>query len=312
MAMRNAFLLLALPCGAALLACGYRYPRRWCQGLGGTLALGCFAGVVSTCAYDLARVPFHAAGLRVFDPVLVYGIWIADASASSWHTTALGWCYHFYNGISFAIMYALFMRGRSIVWAILWGLLLETIALYSPAGPIFGVYGNSPAIIVAYLGHVAYGLPLGYLVKHWDHGTEWLQRLAPVLRHGTVTALSVVLLSAVWPAHQSPDSVAADAPSLRVVADQRLSPDFLRLGSTEVAVSLMNDTDTARDVIIKQLAQTVTLAAGAQKSVKFPRTGIFQVFVATEGRTRSSLVIVEPVEADVGRPLNPPPTPQSL
>jgi hypothetical protein len=49
-------------------------------------------------------------------------------------------------------------------------------------------------------------------------------------------------------------------------------------------------------VVDKSRGANLPLSAGAEDSMLFTYTGIYQIFVETEGQTRSSFVIVEPVE----------------
>lgn len=299
LSMRTAFLVLALPCGLVLLWIGWLRRGDFWKGLSETIQLGFFAGVVSTLAYDIVRIPFHLAGLRVFAPINIYGVWLADASASTPYTYLLGWSYHFYNGIAFAIMYALFMRGRSIAWAVAWGLLLETIAIYAPTGPIFGVYGNSPAIIIAYLGHVAYGLPLGYLVKHWEIGCSWMERINEPFKRGLAGALAIVLLSSLlapainvwWPRE----------PATMTIEGKLLKPDYARIHISDT-LRFLNSESEPKTVIVKSDGREFILEPGASEGCAFAAPGIYQVYVASASRSISSFALVEPIhEASLSR-----------
>ena len=81
------------------------------------IILGAFAGLIGTFGYDLVRIPFMLMGSRIFVPINMYGMWISDSTISSEFTDTVGWLYHFSNGITFGIMYTLFMKGRSFWWA---------------------------------------------------------------------------------------------------------------------------------------------------------------------------------------------------
>lgn len=261
------------------------------------LTIGFWGGLLGTLAYDFIRIPFLVLlGQRVFAPISIYGVWLADAGASSQLTHALGWAYHFSNGITFGIMYALLMRRRHWAWAILWGLVLETIAILSPFAQIFNLAGNYGGIAIAYLGHVAYGLPLGWLVYKWDETGAWLnarpvwlRRVAPLM-----VGLLAFLLVALWPAGLAKDGRQAE--NALIVEGTRLNPAYLRLASVggirvvnpagEPAVTIVNRTNDT----------TLTLESGAETTLSFNQAGIYQLFVQTDGRTYSSLIIVEPVE----------------
>src|SRR5262249_52644369 len=124
--------------GYLVLVAVWLYARRAAQAstraLADAIIVGALGGFLGTIAYDVARIPFVMAGLRVYAPNSTYGLWILDADASSRFTETVGWAYHFANGTCFGIMYALFMRGRHWAFAVAWAFLLETIALVSPYG----------------------------------------------------------------------------------------------------------------------------------------------------------------------------------
>ena len=250
-----------------------------------------------TLAYDAIRVPFLVLlGQRVFGPISVYGVWLADAGLSSPLTEALGWGYHFSNGITFGIMYALLMRRRHWLWAILWAFLLETIAIASPFAQIFNLTGNYSAIGIAYLGHVAYGLPLGWVVYKWDKVDKPDQTMAKyVVPLAGFLIMSFIVLSPLvrptWIARE--ERALADT---LLVEEERLNPDWLRIGKGQ-SVTIQNTGGQDAVVVNKSENITIPLAGGESDSIWFPNTGIYQFFVETDGRTRSSFVIVEPVEA---------------
>ncbi|MFQ5709506.1 MAG: hypothetical protein ACE5HO_18775, partial [bacterium] len=101
---------------------------------------------------------------------------------SSRFTDVIGWTYHFSNGITFGIMYALFMRKRHWLWAIVWAFILETIAVLSPFANIFALVGDYYKLGVAYMGYVAYGLPLGWLAYKWNASRDWLFTVPTALK----------------------------------------------------------------------------------------------------------------------------------
>ena len=287
-------LYLFLPCALFLVGMWWWASRTGRDYLAGALTIGFWGGLLGTLAYDLARIPFLLAGQRVFAPINVYGVWLAEAAISSQWTHALGWAYHFSNGITFGIMYALFMRRRHWLWAIPWALLLETIAVLSPFAVIFNLVGNYNALAIAYLGHVAYALPLGWLVYRWDDTLAWLAARPGWLRRGwPVVGLLLFLLVALWPPGTAFDSRAQPG-SLRV-EDNRLNPGWVRINVND-NITFTNPAGTLATIIDRTRDYSLPLAAGQQESSQYTRPGIYQVYVQTTGQTRSSFVIVEPVE----------------
>lgn len=294
MPMQTAILYLYLPCVVFLTGV-------WLAGAGGrykpvreAISIGILAGLLATFAYDLTRVPFLLFGQRVFMTINTYGVWISDAGQSSRFTDVIGWAYHFSNGIAFGIMYALFMRGRHWLWAVVYACLLETIALSSPFRPIFSLSGNWQAIGILYLGHVAYGIPLGLLCQHWDASRRWLEGIGRPVILGFWGLFVLALAHPII----APDDVARDKRRTHgelTVEGKRLNPDFLRIRHGEHAV-FGNPTAEAVSVLIKNRNERIRVPAGGVTSRVFPDQGIYQVLVETDGRTRSSFVIVEDVE----------------
>jgi hypothetical protein len=293
--MQSVAVALALP-ACALLVVAWAWAERSARShLAAALVIGFVGGLAGTIAYDLARVPFHLAGQRIFAPISIYGVWIADASVSSRFTEVLGWSYHFSNGITFGIMYTLFMRRRHWGWAVLWGCLLETGAILSPFAQIFNLSGNYYGIGIAYLGHVAYGLPLGYLAYKWDTTRSTVARVPAAIKLGLLILGAAALASPLL----SPDRIEQDAtaaPNQFRVDGYRLSPDYLRINRGET-VEIANPGAEAATLLVKKSGETAIVGANDKGTLLFQKTGIYQVHVQTAGRSQSSFVIVEPVES---------------
>lgn len=292
MSMRTSTLALALPCCVGLAAVWMWAVRARRQTLASMLSVGFLGGLAGTIAYDLVRIPFHLAGQRIFAPIAAYGIWISDASTSSRFTDVTGWTYHFSNGITFGMMYALFFLGRGWGWAVVWGLTLETIALVSPFGRIFSMTGNYSAIGIAYAGHIAWGVPLGVLVHQSDKTRAYLARASSSLK------LSAFLLGCgalAWPMF-SPGNIQRDSrviPGEFRVEGDLLRPDWLRIQRSQ-EIRVFNPGGESAGIRVNE--RDVSVVSGQRAVIPFVDPGVYQVFVETSRRSRSSFVIVEPVE----------------
>jgi hypothetical protein len=195
-------------------------------------------------------------------------------------------------------MYALFMRGRHWSWAILWAFILETIAITSPFAEIFNLTGNYSAIGIAYLGHVAYGLPLGWLVYKWDETMSWKKREPAVLRGAVPLVVFLIMAFIVLSPLVRPSWMARESRAMTntlLVEGERLNPDWVRIERGE-SVTIQNDGDGAVMVLNKTADTALPLPSGIRESITFPDSGIYQFHIETTGLTRSSFVIVEPVE----------------
>lgn len=257
-----------------------------------SLRLGFWGGLLGTIAYDVVRIPFHLVGFRVFAPIETYGVWLLEAPHSTVWSEALGWLYHFSNGITFGLMYALWMGGRHWAWGLLWGVALESIVYSTPFAEIFHLRHNAPALAIAYGAHLAYGYPLGALVAAQDSADERISRLSAVSRWGLVLCVLFFCLSGI------PGGLSRDQ-RVQVgrfgVEGIRLHPRWLRIASPG---SIEIDNPGSEPVTLIQPSGQRQLEVPARSSRKwsFDRTGIYQVYVRTKDRSKSSFLIVEPVE----------------
>lgn len=295
MQMDQAIFFILFPCIIFLVSVWLLSSVRPFKNVGVAIALGALAGLMATFAYDVIRVPFYLYGIRIFITINTYGLWIADSSLSSRFTDVIGWTYHYSNGISFGIIYSLFMRGQHWIWAIVYACILETIALASPFKPIFGLSGNWTFMGIAYLGHVAYGLPLGFLVQNWDATVDWLQRISRGVKWVALGIGVFALISPIFiPGNIVRDNQAA-IKTLQVDGPRTLNPDFVRIKHGE-SITVSNPTSVDHTIHVKQTNQQFDLVSNAKETIAFPDEGIFQVFIETKGRPHSSFVVVEPVE----------------
>lgn len=230
--MHRVFWLASLPSMALLTAIAV-VPKVPAE-LRERVRVGAIAGVLGTIGYDIVRVPFAVAGQRVFAPIESYGMLIADAAASSGFTSTLGWLYHLSNGVTFGIAYAAIAARRAWPWGVAWGLLLESVAVFSPFATRYGIAGQAIPIAIAYGAHVFYGYPLGKVVQNFDSAVSTLRRLG---RHAVAIALVVSVVAIVgWQQPWSRSAIeveaarlsATGAPATIVVRD-RFEPEWLRV-----------------------------------------------------------------------------------
>jgi hypothetical protein len=226
------------------------------------IRVGALAGLVGTLGYDIVRVPFAIAGQRVFAPIESYGLLIADASASSALTSTLGWMYHFSNGITFGIAYAAVAARRHWAWGVLWGLLLESVALFSPFGTRYGIAGQLGPIAIAYGAHLAYGYPLGKIVQNFDAFRYRLGRFTVAI---VLSVSAVILLGWFRPWTVPPGA----GPSATVTRD-RFEPEWLRINVGE-CVAVENRSGTRFETPHGEVAAT-----GASR-LCFPAKGVYRV-----------------------------------
>ncbi|MEA3503277.1 MAG: hypothetical protein U9R47_10910 [Actinomycetota bacterium] len=199
------------------------------------IRLGAVAGVAGTLAYDVFRIPFALAGQRIFAPIYSYGLLIDGGGMSSPWTDLLGWLFHFSNGVTFGIIYAVVMAGRFWGFGVLWGVLLEAVAFLSPFTDIYGLTGKWVAIGIALAAHVAYGLPLGLMVDRFDRTERFLKKnlIYPTALVIGVSIIGLTLWHRPWsdPAalERAQDLSAGAGQPVAVVSVERFEPEWLRI-----------------------------------------------------------------------------------
>jgi len=230
--MSRVFWVASVP-SMALLAVLAALPRVHPE-LRKRIRVGAVGGAIGTLGYDVVRVPVALAGQRVFAPIESYGMLIADASASSGLTSTLGWLYHLSNGVTFGIAYAAVAARRAWPWGVVWGLVLESVAVFSPFAARYGISGQFVPIAIAYGAHIFYGYPVGRVVQDLDRADVTLRRLG---RHSVASILvGAIVVIVAWhrPWSQSPNERAAArlseaGPPATIVLRDRFEPHWLRI-----------------------------------------------------------------------------------
>ncbi len=239
------------------------------------IRVGAFAGLVGTLGYDIVRVPFVVAGQRLFAPIESYGLLIADATVSSGWTSTLGWLYHLSNGVTFGIVYAVVAARWRWPWGVAWGLVLESVAVFSPFAQRYGIAGQLVPIAIAYGAHVFYGYPLGRLVQDIDRVDAALRRLSRFTV--PVVLVASVLLIVGWHRPWSSTPVEGEAAHLStvespvtIVERDRFEPEWLRVNVGGCAI-VDNRSDTRYETPYG------VVEPRGRSSLCFSEAGIFRV-----------------------------------
>jgi hypothetical protein len=127
-------------------------------------------GLVATLAYDAVR-PLIVWGLQLhFHPYRahpIFGSLITNRPRTDAVAIAVGWIYHFWNGVSFGVMLALVKPRAGWAFGVAWALGLQAcmMALYPK---FLNVRLDSPGfLITSILGHGFYGIVLGWTLRRW-------------------------------------------------------------------------------------------------------------------------------------------------
>jgi hypothetical protein len=133
---------------------------------------GLAAGAVATVFLDFFRMMGVIHGWLPSDTPPFFGKLILGPQAPVGAVLAVGFLYHFLNGASFALPYALLFGRPRWYWGIAWALIYELgMMTLPPMAPLFGPFGSktgSPAFfLITLVAHIAFGAVLGLLVERW-------------------------------------------------------------------------------------------------------------------------------------------------
>jgi hypothetical protein len=131
-----------------------------------TLA-GVEAGALATLAYDGSRllvVGLFPVSTWPFAALPVFGRLLVGPGAAPGLVTAAGIAYHAANGIGFGIAYVLLVRQPGPLTGLLWAAVLEMLMISLYPGWL-DVRAVGELLSISVVGHVAYGLVLGWAAR---------------------------------------------------------------------------------------------------------------------------------------------------
>lgn len=143
------------------------------------LKLGLTAGLLATLVYDGVRITAMATNLFSYDAfyaIRVFGSWISHQPRGSAAAIVTGWLYHFWNGLTFGVLFTLtFGRPRTWVYGLVYGIVMEIIML--GLFPVFlDIKDPTGFVVISLIGHSAFGATLGALTER--HGRRWIEESA--------------------------------------------------------------------------------------------------------------------------------------
>ena len=166
---------IVLTGGALILSSKLGYAR-----LVNRTLVGAGAGLVATVGLEIVRITSFQLGGMPGDMPRLLGVLLTDrfmVGPSLW-SDVLGWGYHFWNGATFGIVFAVILGRRSLRWAGIYGQLIGFGFLASPAVKALGIgfLGfDMPAMpLTVVLAHIAYSTILWRLTNRWLQQDGWL------------------------------------------------------------------------------------------------------------------------------------------
>ncbi|MBI3698119.1 MAG: hypothetical protein HY238_25200 [Acidobacteria bacterium] len=163
---------MVLPSAAVLAVAWVALKRRGSQELATALGRGAAAGAAATLALEAIRYTGFRLGFMPGNLPELMGVLLLDrfALGPSAASTLAGFAYHFWNGASFRVIFALLAAERSRWWTLPYGLAVGLGFLASPVVQALGVglFGKDfswhfAATVLA--AHAAYGAALGWLLS---------------------------------------------------------------------------------------------------------------------------------------------------
>ena len=166
---------VGLPSIVVLLALGVYANRIHEAPLVNGIVVGAVAGCVATIGYDAIRSAIQAShpwGYNGFVPILLFGHWITGAPTGSLPSIIAGWLYHYWNGISFGIMYVMIFANRLWLFGIAYGIVMELCML--GLFPLFIPIANPVGfVLISLIGHLFYGAILGIIAQRYALSAKW-------------------------------------------------------------------------------------------------------------------------------------------
>lgn len=280
-----------LPSFALIIAFWFWAKRKEYHELTAALTLGFWGGLIGTIGYDLARLPLHYLGLNPFAPIRSYGMFLLNTPHSTFGSDVAGAMYHFSNGVTFGWIYSLVMRRRSLWWAVLWGLILETLAVASPFGSIYGIRTAYPALVVAYVGHIFYGLPLGWVTKNPKKFFSYFvnrRKLCGLGFMGIVMAGLMIFFTFAW--EQTKNNANLPSNTIKLGSDA-IYPGWIRIQQGE-SLTIKNNFEYTVELQIRKFGKPTPLLPSEDMEVKLMPAGIYQLVVFNQP-WRSAFISVE-------------------
>lgn len=134
------------------------------------ILVGAAAGLLGTVAYDASRPLLRALFGFTFDPfraIHVFGELITGRPAGDVWAEAAGWTYHFWNGISFGMMFALIRPKGGALYGLAWAEFLQALMMAVYPAFLKARVDDPGFLTLGLAGHGLYGVVLGRLVSRW-------------------------------------------------------------------------------------------------------------------------------------------------
>ena len=134
------------------------------------LARGAVAGLGATLLYDAVRPLIVAVLGSTFDPyraIPLFGTLITGLPGTDPTALAAGWTYHFWNGTSFGMMFALARPDGGIAWGFAWAMALQGLMMAAYPTLLKARLDDPGFMASGIVGHGIWGIALGFAIAKW-------------------------------------------------------------------------------------------------------------------------------------------------
>jgi hypothetical protein len=133
-----------------------------------TLRVGATWGLAATLAYDAVRPLFKVAAGLTTDPyraMPIFGHLITGRPPADPLALAVGWAYHFWNGITFGMVYALLPLPPGPLTGFAWAMVLQGLMMVVYPAFLYARLDDPGFLWTGLVGHGLWGLVLGAGVR---------------------------------------------------------------------------------------------------------------------------------------------------
>ncbi len=132
--------------------------------------IGIACGLLATIAYDLVRpvlVTIFQFNANPYKAMPLFGSRITGRPTDDGVAVLVGWLYHFWNGISFAVMFALVRPRGGWFAGLLWGLGLQIFTILVYPSFLEARLDDVGFMVTGLVGHSIWGAVLGASLQRW-------------------------------------------------------------------------------------------------------------------------------------------------
>lgn len=130
-------------------------------------------GLAATVAYDIIRPLLMVIFRYHFNPyraMPVFGSLITEQPKTAAVAITIGWIYHFWNGLSFGVMFALIRPRGGPVAGWIWAMALQGFMMWAYPTLLKLRLDNPGFLMAGLVGHSVWGVTLGASLRRWGRG----------------------------------------------------------------------------------------------------------------------------------------------